>query len=73
MNTENNFEINGVRYIAVPSEWTCKGCAFEHVPECLMLIDFSCEKELREDGQNVIFKRATDCRLETENKDKNEA
>lgn len=65
MNTENAFEFNGVRYVAIPSEYTCKGCEFEFVANCPAMNDFFCDKELRKDRQNVIFKRAAACQNET--------
>jgi hypothetical protein len=74
MNTENSFELNGETFVAVEIKHrSCKGCAFEFTEYCPLEFGIAeCFASDRFDKREVIFKRATDCRLETENKDKNE-
>lgn len=56
MNSENEFELNGKRYIAA-SRRRCSGCAFfDEDFNCDMIP--SCESERRSDGRNVIFVEA---------------
>lgn len=53
MNNENEFNLNGRRYVAVDTTGTCEGCAFEgdetgcdSTPPC---------SPRRSDGRNVIY------------------
>lgn len=53
---ENEFELNGKRYVAA-SRRRCSGCAFfDEDFNCDMIP--SCESERRSDGRNVIFVEA---------------
>lgn len=52
MNSENEFELNGKRYIAVVNETGCNACAFFDDKFCPMA---PCESESRSDGKDVIF------------------
>lgn len=52
--SENDFELNGKRYIAVNTTSTCEGCAFDgDEPNCAHAP--SCSTARRPDGRNVIF------------------
>lgn len=56
---ENEFELNGVTYVAVPDDgYTCKGCAFI-MTACYTLNLPRCISESRKDERNVIFIRKT--------------
>lgn len=53
MNNENEFELNGRRYVAVDTTGTCEGCAFEgDKPGCDSAPPCSAR---RSDGRNVIY------------------
>lgn len=51
MNNDNEFELNGKRYIAAPGN-VCSRCAFFHYEICSMV---PCSPEARADGRDVIF------------------
>lgn len=57
---ENEFELNGVVYIAVNEpvydEIGCAGCCLDCLPEtCMTITRPRCTSENRKDGRNVIF------------------
>ena len=54
MDNENEFELNGKRYIAVNTTGTCEGCAFDG-DELNCARTPSCSTARRSDGRNVIF------------------
>lgn len=56
MNSENEFELNGKKYVAVPHR-VCGGCAFyDNRDDCQYAP--ACASERRSDGRNVIFVEA---------------
>ena len=54
--TENEFELNGVTYIAKQQQ-VCAGCAFNGLDDCGYLSRPHCDPSCREDHVSVIFIR----------------
>ena len=55
--TENLFDHNGARYIAIARK-TCLGCAFEFNDYCIFDADQPyCMASMREDNQDVIWQQ----------------
>lgn len=51
---ENEFELNGKRYVAVSGKGDCLGCAFYDNPlDCYH--SPPCAQDKRDDGRDVIF------------------
>lgn len=56
---ENEFELDGKRYIAVGANIGCIGCAMDDLNVCPRHVKSdkvpNCAPSLRKDGRNVIF------------------